>query len=207
MAYIDKGRTQNNIRSRMTLLRQSHPEMQQEIEQIMQAMLDDTNEEYAYITLDSTMRQRYVYHLAGYLYYVDERKLYWLYLAIAPLLGHEQIDQVLRQKFGSNYSEMKSRIPRLGSILGKLNFHLNNYDEKKLRDGDIGTPAYNATMDALMKIPFIDDTLEKIFVIIATYTSLGQVTVPAPAFLVHASKERKLNYDEKNTIRQQDVME
>ena len=202
MAYLDKGRTISVVRRELNNLKQQvSPNLAPFIDTTSQNIITDCEEEYLYVTLEPLLRQRFVYHFAGYLHYADERKLYWLYMAIEPLMAHEQIDALLRKRFGAQYHAIKERVPRLGAILGRLNFHLNNFDEKKLRDGDIGTPAYNAVMDSLLKLPFIDDTLEKVLATVSIYTSVGQITVPNQALQIHQMRERKVQYQEERGAR------
>jgi hypothetical protein len=197
MANFDKDRVINTTRRELERLQSQAPALLvPQIEQAKENIIQECNKRTIYITLSPVQRQRFVYHFGGVLTHPDERMLYWLYMAIEPLMAHDQIDDLLRHYFGKNYQAVKERIPKLGALLGKINFHLNNFDERKLRDGDINNPAYHATMNALMRIPFIDDTLEKVFSIIATHTSIGQITVPNQAIQIHLMQERKIQYQE-----------
>lgn len=202
MATFDRDRVITGTRRELDLLRQhAPPTLIPLLEAAKERIIAECNKNIIYVTLSPVQRQRFVYHYAGVLTHPDERLLYWLYMTVEPLMAHEEIADMLRQQFGTKYQEVKDRIPRLGALLGKVNYHLNTMDERKLRDGDIGQPAYNATMDALARIPFIDDTLELVFARIAKHTSIGQITVPNQAIQIHMTRERKVQYQEERGAR------
>jgi len=201
----DAEKVKDAIRRELTLLKQRYansPELLKDIDEASATIINDVEEQTPLVIMDSLTRQRFVYALAGYLAVSDERRIWYFFHAITMVLAIDEVDAIVKKKFGNTYNDFRQRLNTYSGIVNRIKYHFDNIDDKTLKEGDTSNPAYVSMMDLLTKLPLIYQELDAVFIIICRYTSLGQNTVPQQAISIFQQQYKKVSYGEDRRTRE-----
>jgi hypothetical protein len=203
----DSDRIKNKTTELFTKLKNTiiDPYTQAEIENAHQDLLAEIEAETTFITIDYLTRQRFMYFLGGYLVVHDERKAWYYYHAVMLIFAMEEVEDLIKKRYGKEYTRLKHNLTHYGALLTKIKYHLDYMDEKKLKEGDITNPVYQKTMNLLEQFPLIYQELDHIFLIISLYTNLGQQTVPNQAIATFTQHYKRIQYDSEQRRGRSDI--
>lgn len=192
----DPERVKSSIRREFSPLRQRYPDLKNDLDLAEANLINSVEEETTIVIVDSLTRQRFMYFLAGYLSLTDERKAFYLFHAVTLVLAIDEVNTLVKKKFGTTYAAFRQRLDTYNIILSKVKFHLDQLDDKTLKAGDTQSDLYRAAMDWLSKLPLIYQELDAVFVLICRYTNLGQNTVPQQAISMFQQEFKRVSYSE-----------
>jgi hypothetical protein len=149
------------------------------------------------VVLEGTPRQQFLYLMAGYLVEGDDRKMWYIYHAIMSIIVIDEVDDLLRQRYGKEYPELLDRMFKYGTILRRMKLLLDQIDPKKLEDDiEFESKAVAEYWKLCEKLPLIDYYIYDIFEVICLHSSLGKNTVPSSAIQMMERELKKVVYGE-----------
>jgi hypothetical protein len=185
----------------VTRLKNRFPEMTTEIEEAHQEMQQAVDQEVKFVTIGYETRQRFYYHMGGYLALWDERKAWYFYHAIMLCLGDDAFEELVKSRYKSAYPQVKQRLLQYGTIVNHVKYHYDRMEALSVQNKELYMYHDKECRRYLARLPVIFDDLNYIYLLIAKYTTIGQTTVPQQCITVFTQQYKKVTYDEQRRSR------
>jgi len=165
------------------------------VESFKEGYENDIDEHFKYIRVTHDSKQKIQHHTAGMLLETDERKVWWNYEMLKPLMGHDQIIIKLKERYGMNYELLMKRYKSYNGQINKVKYILDRQDAVS-----VNTKAwwilYKDYLIEVDKINLIDDTLWDLIIYISEITNVGSYSIPNEIMNTMQKQIKKPEYKE-----------
>lgn len=142
------------------------------------------------LLVDEVMSQ-----VAGFEYVTDERKGYYLCMAIKSIYQHELIKELLKNKYKDKYKDVIKRFNQYFSLMAKIKNYKDQIDDAPNIRDNIYHPYQRELNKLIEKVPLMYTTIYDIFVLLATKTNIGAYTPNKQQTRQFELQYKKVHYD------------
>ena len=159
----------------LTELKDKYPEI--DIEPLQKEAKEQIEEHFKYIKFGDGERQRIRYFSAGMILATDERKSWWHYNIIQELTAYPEIQKILKNHYGKNYTELIKRLLQFKEKINKIKYYLDMKDKTNIHSKEwwIYDKLY---LEAADKIELIDYELYDALNTITQNSDAGVYSIP-----------------------------
>jgi len=165
------------------------------VEVLKERIKERIDEHFKYIRVTHDSKQKIQHHTAGMLLETDERKVWWNYEMLKPLMGHDQIIIKLKERYGMNYELLMKRYKSYNGQINKIKYILDRQESVS-----VNTKAwwilYKDYLIEVDKINLIDDTLWDLIIYISEITNVGSYSIPNEIMNTMQKQIKKPEYKE-----------
>lgn len=145
------------------------------------------------LILDPLVTQQFYKTFAGYEVVYDERKGYYLCLAIKSLLGMESIKKLLKESY-RNYDKVMERFNEQFAILGEIKNNLETIREDQKIYNNINHPTMKRHFKLCQRLDLIYEVPFDILGVLFEKTNLSSMKVDKDALRIYEMEYKKPLY-------------
>jgi len=146
-------------------------------EQLRAEFNKEIESHFNFIRVSHDLRQKTQYHTAGMILETDERKTWWLYETLLPLIVHEEIILQLKERYGNNYIILIKRLLNIKSKINKVKYYLDQKDKVSVNSKEF--IYYDRLyLESIDKLELIDYDLWDVLIFLSEVSNIGSYSIP-----------------------------
>lgn len=151
-------------------------------------------EEDKRLILEPIVTQQFYKVFAGFMVVPDERKGYFLCLAIKSLIGTESIKKILKEQYKDKYRQVINAFNEYFEIMGEIRNTIDTIREDDKIRNNINNPTMKRYFKLCQKIPMIYEVPFHILGILFERTNLASMRVDKDALRTYEMEYKKPLY-------------
>lgn len=170
-------------------------ETRDKIMQLKEQIIQDIQEQQQIIILPQLIAQQFLFHFGGFLYTPDERKQYYLFMAIKSIYKLPEIQQKLKNEYGDRYEYKMAKFNEYFKIVTQIKNYKDIIEQDEKIRTNINHPIIKETNRLCKQIPLIFNTPFEILWKIIENTNIGMRSVPNDVQRIYQMAYKKIRYD------------
>lgn len=163
-----------------------------------------TLEENKRLILDPLITQQFYALFGGFLVVPDERKGYYLCIAIQSVIGLESVKKVLKEHYGDKYDKVMKSFNEYFKSMAEIRNNIDAMREDEKIRNNITHPLMKRHFKLCQNIPMIYKIPFNILGVLSEKTNLSSMKVPKDAMRIYEMEYKKPSYTlEKKNEQQQ----
>ena len=152
----------------------------------------NNNEEF--VVLPKLLIDSVMSHVAGFEYVTDERKGYFLCMAIKTVHQHEKIRNILKKKYAENYPKVIQKFNYYFQLMSRVKGYKDIIETDEKIRSNIHHPYQKELNKIMAQIPMIYTVIFDIFLTIIQHTNLGAYTPTTQQIRQYQLAYKKVTY-------------
>jgi hypothetical protein len=172
-------------------------ELSKDIDVFKDELIAYMNEQSRNIEIRGTLKQRINTFRAGQLECPDIRRWWYEIEWITLARSEPSVEQFLKDIYGSGYPSLVNKITTYKSLINDIKYRMDiivngkytvtNPDHRKF---------IHETEQKIARVPIVNEDIKKIGLLLDTFTSMGDMTVPSTTLQQARTQFRKIEYEQ-----------
>lgn len=183
----------------LNLIKSKHhnPELNKDIDEFKDKLIAYMNEQSGNIEIRGTLKQRINTFRAGQLECPDIRRWWYEIEWITLAKSLPAVEEFLKDIYGTNYKALDNKITTYKSLINDIKYRMDIIVNGKY---SITNPDHrkfiHETEQKISRAPLMNEEIKKIGLLLDTFTSMGDMTVPSTTLQQARTQFRKIEYEQ-----------
>jgi hypothetical protein len=172
-------------------------ELNTDLDTLRDELIDYMNEQSKNIEIRGTLKQRINTFRAGQLECPDIRRWWYEIEWISLARTEPSVEKFLKEIYGTNYTAFTNKFQTYKSLINDIKYRMDLIVNNKY---SVTSPEQkqfiHETEQKIARIPLVNEEIKRIGLLLDTFTSMGDMTVPSTTLQQARTQFRKIEYEQ-----------
>lgn len=172
-------------------------ELNKDLDNLKDEIIECINEQSHNIEIRGTLKQRINTYRAGQLECPDIRRWWFECEWISLARTEPSIEQYLKEIYGTNYNTFTNKYLTYKTLINDIKYRMDLIINGKYSvTNDEQRKFIHETEQKIARIPLVNEEIKRIGLLLDTFTSMGDMTVPSTTLQQARTQFRKIEYEQ-----------
>ena len=172
-------------------------ELNTDLETLKDEIIEYMNEQSHNIEIRGTLKQRINTFRAGQLECPDIRRWWYETEWISLARTEPSVEKYLKEIYGNNYQAFTNKYNTYKSLINDIKYRMDLIINNKYSVTNPEQKQFiKETEQKIARIPLVNEEIKRIGLLLDTFTSMGDMTVPSTTLQTARTQFRKIEYEQ-----------